>query len=78
MKLQNIHLVTVAINEPFLTTQKLLHNTITNNTKYNVIHHKYTLEDISKRIWFKFLEEISNIYIEMVEGKDIIVHTKYL
>jgi hypothetical protein len=59
--LTTIHLVTVANNEPFISTQSKLHNTIELHTKYNVKHHMFSFDYIKNHKYFDLIKLLPNL-----------------
>lgn len=53
-----VHLVSMANNEPFVSSQKAIFNTIQKHTKYTVVIHEFNIERIKARPWFNLLERI--------------------
>ena len=62
--MENIHLVTYADKPPFTETQKLLNDTISNFTKYNVIKHSYNLEKLKDHELYTKMDMLQYIYKE--------------
>lgn len=60
--MNNLHLVTLANNQPYVNTQQLLVNSIKNYTSYNVVFHTHNIETIKDKDWFVYLKDLPNIH----------------
>ena len=56
-----VHVVNLANNEPFLSSQKAIMNTIRSHTSWDVVFHDLSIDKIRDRPWFALLEKISRL-----------------
>lgn len=56
-KKPTVHVVTIAINEPYTTTQRLLNDSIERHTSYPIVKHAYSRVDMERSPWFSIIRD---------------------
>lgn len=56
-----VHVVNLANNEPFMSSQQAIMNTIRSHTSWDVVFHDLNIDKIRDRPWFALLEKISRL-----------------